>query len=79
MARLSGPVASTLAGRLRPLILAYRQGEQVRVWSRRGADFTDRFLVIADAARGLSADEALIVRDRPVRRVDGRGVVISNV
>jgi hypothetical protein len=47
-------------------ILAWKQGERVEVWSRRGADFTDRFARIADAVRGLSADEALI---------DGEGVI----
>ena len=31
-----------------------------RSWSRRGADFTFRFPTIAEAVRGLSADEALI-------------------
>jgi bifunctional non-homologous end joining protein LigD len=41
-------------------VLAWKQGERVTVWSRRGADFTDRFLRIADAVRGLSADEAMI-------------------
>jgi ATP-dependent DNA ligase len=39
------------------------------VWSRRGADFTDRFARIADAVRGLNADEALI---------DGEAVVFSD-
>jgi bifunctional non-homologous end joining protein LigD len=31
-------------------ILARKQGERVTLWSRRGADFTDRFTGIADAA-----------------------------
>jgi ATP-dependent DNA ligase len=39
-------------------ILALKQGERVQIWSRRGADFTDRFVRIADAVRGLYADEA---------------------
>ena len=51
-------------------ILALKQGERVNVWSRRGADFTDRFPIIAEAARGLSADEALI---------DGEAVVFCAV
>ena len=49
-------------------ILAWKQGERVQVWSRRGADFTDRFSRIAAAVRGLSADEALI---------DGEGVRVT--
>jgi bifunctional non-homologous end joining protein LigD len=32
----------------------------VKVWSRRGADFTERFSRIADAVRGLASDDALI-------------------
>jgi ATP-dependent DNA ligase len=40
----------------------------VRVWSRHGADFTYRFPAIAEAVRGLSADEALI---------DGEAVVVA--
>ena len=31
-------------------ILAWKQGERVKVWSRRGADFTYRFRTIADPA-----------------------------
>jgi bifunctional non-homologous end joining protein LigD len=49
-------------------ILALKQGERVRVWSRHGADFTYRFPAIAEAVRGLSADEALI---------DGEAVVVA--
>jgi hypothetical protein len=30
-----------------------KQGERVKIWSRRGADFTDRFATIAEAVRGL--------------------------
>ncbi len=33
-------------------ILARKQGEQVKIWSRRGADFTYRFPTIAEAVRG---------------------------
>jgi bifunctional non-homologous end joining protein LigD len=50
-------------------ILAWKQGERVKVWSRRGADFTDRFQRIADAVRGLPVDQALI---------DGEAVVFSD-
>jgi bifunctional non-homologous end joining protein LigD len=41
-------------------ILAWKQGERVTLWSRRGADFTGRFSRIADAVRSLSADKAMI-------------------
>jgi bifunctional non-homologous end joining protein LigD len=50
-------------------ILAFKQGERIQIWSRRGADFTDRFLNIADAVRGLPADDALM---------DGEAVVFSD-
>jgi bifunctional non-homologous end joining protein LigD len=53
-------------------ILAWKQGERVLVWSRRAADFTGRFARIADAVRGLSADEALIDGEAVVFQDDGR-------
>ena len=53
-------------------ILARKQGERVHVWSRRGANFTDRFTGIAEAVRGLNADEALIDGEAVVLRKDGR-------
>jgi bifunctional non-homologous end joining protein LigD len=53
-------------------ILARKQGDRVQVWSRRGADFTGRFARIADAVRGLSADEALIDGEAVVFQDDGR-------
>jgi bifunctional non-homologous end joining protein LigD len=53
-------------------ILAWKRGERVLVWSRRGADFTDRFSRIAEAVRGLSADEALIDGEAVVFQDDGR-------
>jgi bifunctional non-homologous end joining protein LigD len=40
-------------------ILAHKLGERAKIRSRRGADFTDRFPAIAEAVRGLSADQAL--------------------
>jgi bifunctional non-homologous end joining protein LigD len=52
-------------------ILARKQGEQVKIWSRRGADFTYRFPAIAEAVRGLSAHEALIDGEAVVLRNDG--------
>ena len=53
-------------------VIALRQGERVKVWSRRGADFTDRFSRIADAMRGLPVGEALIDGEAVVFRDDGR-------
>jgi bifunctional non-homologous end joining protein LigD len=53
-------------------ILAWKQGERVSVWSRRGADFTDRFARIADAVRGLNVDEAMINGEAVVLMDDGR-------
>jgi bifunctional non-homologous end joining protein LigD len=53
-------------------ILALKRGERVLVWSRRGADFTDRFFRIADAVRGLNADEAMIDGEAVVLQDDGR-------
>jgi bifunctional non-homologous end joining protein LigD len=53
-------------------ILAWKQGERVLVWSRRGADFTNRFQRIAEAVRGLNADEALIDGEAVVFLDDGR-------
>jgi bifunctional non-homologous end joining protein LigD len=53
-------------------ILARKLGERANVWSRRGADFTDRFSAIAEAVRGLKADRALIDGEAIVMRDDGR-------
>jgi bifunctional non-homologous end joining protein LigD len=53
-------------------ILAWKQGERVQVWSRRGADLTDRFARIAEAVRGLNADEAMIDGEAVVFQDDGR-------
>jgi bifunctional non-homologous end joining protein LigD len=50
-------------------ILAWKQGEQIKVLSRRGADFTDRFQGIADAVRGV--DEAIIDDEAVVFRPNG--------
>jgi hypothetical protein len=36
---------------------SWKKGERVKVRSRRDDDFTDRFSRIADAGRGLAADE----------------------
>ena len=53
-------------------ILASKLGERVKVWSRRGADFTDRFPAIAEAVRGLPMDQALIDGEAVVFHDDGR-------
>jgi bifunctional non-homologous end joining protein LigD len=39
-------------------VLASKLGGWARAWSQRGADFADRFPLIAKAVRGLSPDEA---------------------
>jgi bifunctional non-homologous end joining protein LigD len=52
-------------------ILARKQGERVEVWSRRGADFTDRFPKIAEAVRKLPAESALIDGEAVAFRPDG--------
>ena len=54
-------------------ILAWKQGERVKVWARRAADFMDRFSRIAEAIRSLTADEAMIDGDAVVFLDDGRG------
>jgi bifunctional non-homologous end joining protein LigD len=53
-------------------ILACKQGERAQVWSRPGADFTDRFPAIAEAIRGLNVESALIDGEAVVLRDDGR-------
>ena len=40
--------------------LARKQGERINVWSRYGTDFTGRFSNIAEAVRGLPAENAFI-------------------
>jgi bifunctional non-homologous end joining protein LigD len=53
-------------------ILARKQGERVTLWTRRGTDYTDKLGRIADAVRGLPADETLIDGEVVVFRPDGR-------
>jgi bifunctional non-homologous end joining protein LigD len=53
-------------------LVALKQGALVKVWSRRAADFTDRFSRLADAVHGLPADEAMIDGEAVVFRDDGR-------
>jgi bifunctional non-homologous end joining protein LigD len=57
-------------------ILAWKQGTLVKVWSRRGADFTHRFQRIADAVRGLNLEEGLIDGEAVVIRDDGRSGIV---
>ena len=53
-------------------IVARKQGERVMLWSRYGADFTDRLLTIAEAVRGLPAENALVDGEAVAFRPDGR-------
>jgi ATP-dependent DNA ligase len=53
-------------------ILARKQGEQVKIWSRRGAAFTYRFPGTAEAVRGLACDSALLDGEAVVLMDDGR-------
>jgi bifunctional non-homologous end joining protein LigD len=53
-------------------ILAHKQGERVSLWSRYGADFTDRLPGIAEAVRKLPAESALIDGEAVAFRLDGR-------
>jgi bifunctional non-homologous end joining protein LigD len=53
-------------------ILVRKLSERAKVWSHRGADFTDRFSAIAEAVRGLKLDRALIDGEAVVIRDDGR-------
>jgi bifunctional non-homologous end joining protein LigD len=52
-------------------LLGFKDGARVRLWSRRGADFTDRFLRIAEAVRGLPAERALLDGEAVMFRPDG--------
>jgi bifunctional non-homologous end joining protein LigD len=57
-------------------LVAWKQGERVKVWSRRGADFTDRFSRNADGVRGLPVDHALIDGEAVVFRDDGKSDIM---
>ena len=46
-------------------------GAAVTLWTRRGADYTDKLSGIAQAVRGLRADEALIDGEAVVFRPMG--------
>jgi bifunctional non-homologous end joining protein LigD len=53
-------------------ILAWKQGEGVKVRSRRAADFTDRFSRITEAVRNLNVDVAMTGDEAVVFQDDGR-------
>jgi bifunctional non-homologous end joining protein LigD len=53
-------------------LLGFKDGERVRLWSRRGADFTERFPRIAEAVRRLlPAERALLDGEAVVFWPDG--------
>ena len=52
-------------------LLARKQGERVTLWTRYGADFTDRFPRIAEAVGALLVDKALIDGEAVVFLPDG--------
>ena len=52
-------------------ILARKQGECVSLWTRHGTKFTDRLPKIAEAVRGLPAENVLIDGEAVVFRTDG--------
>ena len=52
-------------------LLASKEADRVRLWSRYGTDFTDRLRGIADAVRALPVDNALIDGEAVVFRPDG--------
>ena len=53
-------------------IVARRQGERVRLWTRHGSDFTDRLPRVAEAVLGLPAENALIDGEAVAFRPDGQ-------
>jgi bifunctional non-homologous end joining protein LigD len=53
-------------------VLAFKDGERIKVWSRRGIDFTDRFAGIAQAVARHHCAEALIDGEAVALRADGR-------
>jgi bifunctional non-homologous end joining protein LigD len=53
-------------------IVARKQGDRVSLWTRYGADFTDRLPRIAEAVHGLPAESALIDGEAVALRPDGQ-------
>ncbi len=52
-------------------LLARKDADRVRLWTRYGTDFTGRLPAIADAVRALPVDNALIDGEAVVFRPDG--------
>jgi bifunctional non-homologous end joining protein LigD len=52
-------------------LLGFKDGARVKLWSRSGADLTDRFPRIVEAVRGLPAERALVDGEAVVFRPDG--------
>ena len=52
-------------------ILARKEGSRVTLWTRHGANFTDRLAKVAEAVCSLAAESALIDGEAVVFRPDG--------
>jgi bifunctional non-homologous end joining protein LigD len=52
-------------------LLALKDGPRVKLWSRRGTDFTDKLTRTAESVRGLPAERALVDGEAVVFRADG--------
>jgi bifunctional non-homologous end joining protein LigD len=52
-------------------LLASKESDRVRLWTRYGTDFTDKLPAIADAVARLTVDNALIDGEAVVFRPDG--------
>jgi ATP-dependent DNA ligase len=52
-------------------LLGFKERARVKLWSRGGADLTDKFPRIAEAVRGLPAERALVDGEAVVFRHDG--------
>ena len=58
-------------------LLARKDAGQVRLWSRYGADFTDKLPRISEAVRSLPVDKALIDGEAVVFRQDGHSDFVA--
>lgn len=52
-------------------LLARKDGERVKLWTRHGTDYTDKLVTIVEAVRGLKVERALIDGEAVVLRPDG--------
>jgi bifunctional non-homologous end joining protein LigD len=52
-------------------LIALKEGARVKLWTRHGTDFTDRFPRIAEAVRGLPPERAMIDGEAVVFRPNG--------